>query len=62
MKYMKFVKLIGLVSFLDNPYADHYIICNFCRLTKIDKPVKSQVPMAKKKVPPNFKIGEARKS
>jgi hypothetical protein len=30
--------------------------------SSIDKLVKSRIPMAKKKAPPNHKIGEARKS
>ena len=33
-----------------------------CSKLNFDRLVKSQISMAKKKVPPNLKIGEARKS
>jgi hypothetical protein len=34
----------------------------YIKTSKVDKLVKSRVPMAKKKVPPNLKIVEALKS
>jgi hypothetical protein len=52
--------LLGSPDLIEHQYTEiHYEISE---PNKIDKLVKSRISMAKKKAPPNHKIGEARKS
>ena len=49
---------------LDHPsvWARELVQADNAAVLKFDKLVKSQIPMAKKKTPPNLKFGKARKS